>query len=267
MQSSPSGVSVDRTYANRSRLLRTVARASQVLSALSFAAIIASCSSPSFRGKSVSALGEVIEEKAIQEKAIQGKSAASRSVAMQPKSRLQAQRSTGASVVRQPAPDCELAGLEPDTVDMDLWARLKLDYKRHCYEQAVRRRPRLLDVAQPPPQVDVTTSGDNTRGKPVPSAVTPAATSSVAERAKFYRESAIAAYRDGDFVKAFIDFDLAIWLDPNFEDAYINRGIILYRMHEFNLAFDDIVHALRIESSHQIEHPPLPKASPLLIKN
>jgi hypothetical protein len=67
--------------------------------------------------------------------------------------------------------------------------------------------------------------------------------------------------------KALIDFDLAIWLDPNFEDAYINRGIILYRMREFDFAFDDVVRALHIESSHRIEQPPLPKPSPLLNKD
>jgi tetratricopeptide (TPR) repeat protein len=202
-----------------------VARGLRALSALSFAAIIASCSYPSYQSKSVSA---------------------------HPKSRLQAHRSTVVSVVRQPAPDCELAGLEPDTVDMDLWARLKLDFKRHCDEQALRRRPRLLGVTQPPPPVDVTGS---TVDQPVPSAVTPAPASSVAETAKSYHERAIAEYRNGDFVEALIDCDLAIRRDPNFEDAYINRGIILYRLHQLNPAFDDVAHALRIERSHRIEHP------------
>jgi hypothetical protein len=206
---------------------------------------MASCSSPSFHGKSVPAPAEVIEEKAIL-----GKSAANRGVSTHPKSRLQAHRPTGVSLVPSPAPDCELAGLESDTIDMDLWARLKLDYKRHCYEQAG------LDVALPP----VPTS---TRRKLVPRAVTPAANDSVAET-RSYCEKAIAEYRDGDLVMALIDFDFVIWLDPNFEDAYINRGIILYRMDKLDLAFDDVVHALRIESSHRIEHPPLPKPSPLL---
>ena len=52
------------------------------------------------------------------------------------------------TLVRPPsAPDCELAGPEPDTVDADLWARLKLDYERHCYKQAemlARKRLRQL---------------------------------------------------------------------------------------------------------------------------
>jgi hypothetical protein len=37
--------------------------------------------------------------------------------------------------------------MEPDTVDADLWARLKLDYERHCYQQAemlVRKRLQRL---------------------------------------------------------------------------------------------------------------------------
>jgi hypothetical protein len=46
-----------------------------------------------------------------------------------------APESVGESV-HEPPPDCEFKGPEPDTVDADQWARLKLDYERHCYEQA-----------------------------------------------------------------------------------------------------------------------------------
>ena len=199
--------------------------------------------------------------------------------------------------MRQPAPECELAGLEPDTVDAGLWARLKLDYERHCYKQAdalVRRRLREPGAVQPAPIIEATTSGDGTRDKlegaealkpsEVPSTVSGAAvedaapakpklTNTVAEPsgppldAKSYRERAIAAYHNGDLPLALIDFDLAIRLDPNFEDAYINRGIILYRMREPNLAFDDVAKAMRIENSRRNATPPLPKASPLLNKN
>lgn len=48
------------------------------------------------------------------------------------------------------APNCELAEPEPDTVDSDLWTRLKLDYERHCYKQAeilARKRLRQLLTA------------------------------------------------------------------------------------------------------------------------
>ena len=47
-------------------------------------------------------------------------------------------------------PNCELAGPEPDTIDADVWARLKLDYERHCYKQAeilARKRLRRLLVS------------------------------------------------------------------------------------------------------------------------
>jgi hypothetical protein len=56
-------------------------------------------------------------------------------------------RSFRALVAPRPAPDCELAGPEPQTMDADLWARLKLDYEQHCYKQAemlARRQLRRL---------------------------------------------------------------------------------------------------------------------------
>jgi hypothetical protein len=50
-------------------------------------------------------------------------------------------------VHEQPPPDCEFKGSEPDTVDADQWARLKLDYERHCYEQAEEAdRKRLQEL-------------------------------------------------------------------------------------------------------------------------
>jgi hypothetical protein len=50
-------------------------------------------------------------------------------------------------VHEQPPPDCEFKGSEPDTVDADQWTRLKLDYERHCYEQAEEAdRKRLQEL-------------------------------------------------------------------------------------------------------------------------
>jgi len=289
--------SSDRTNAEGSRQLRAVAGMLLALSGLSLAAILASCSSPSTQRKSVSALGELIQKKSIQEKSIQGKFAAHRSVVAHPQSGSHAHPSTRALIVRQPTLDCELVGLQPDTVDADLWARLKVDYERHCYKQAdmlVRRRLRRLGAVRPPLQIEATTGSDSARDKlegaeaPVPSAVAPTASGVVVQDAaaapsvvaptptgtvaassppldaKFYRERAIAEYRDGDVALALVDFDLAIRLDPNFEGAYIDRGITLYRMRELNLAFDDIGHALQIKNSRRTATPPLPKASPLL---
>jgi hypothetical protein len=264
------------------------------LSGLSLAAMMANCSSPSTGGKSVSGLDGLVQQQAIQEKPLQEKFAAHGTVPAHPQSGSQAQRSTPALVMRQPTPDCELAGLKPNTIDAGLWTRLKLDYERHCYKQADAgvsgslQEPRAVQSAPP---VEATTGSDGSRDKldaPVPSVtapassavglqdsaaapnvVTPTSTGAVAASkplldAKVYRERAITAYRNGDLALALVDFDLAIRLDPNFEDAYIDRGIILYRMRERNLAFDDVAQAMHIEISHRTATPPLPKASPLL---
>jgi hypothetical protein len=50
----------------------------------------------------------------------------------------------------RPPPDCEFKGSDTDALDTDLWARLKLDYERHCYQHAetiVRDRLRQLQVS------------------------------------------------------------------------------------------------------------------------
>jgi tetratricopeptide (TPR) repeat protein len=238
------------------------------LSALAFALTIAGCSSPSTEGKSVSGLDESIHEKSL------------RSVPAHPPPERQAHPSTRALVVHRPAPQCDLAGLEADTVDADLWARLKLDFERHCYKQAVEaitggesRRNKLEDAEAPLPNaVAPTDSGIVVNdAAAAPTVLGPTSTSVSASSppldAKFYRESAIAAYRSGDFSIALVDSDLAIRLDPSFEDDYIDRGIILYRFGVLDRAFDDVTRARRIENSHRIPTPPLPKASPLSNKN
>jgi lipoprotein NlpI len=57
------------------------------------------------------------------------------------------------------------------------------------------------------------------------------------------------AYRSGDLYLALVDFDLAIDLDPSFSDAYIDRGIVLYRMGDLKRAFADIAQANRIDAT------------------
>jgi curved DNA-binding protein CbpA len=81
------------------------------------------------------------------------------------------------------------------------------------------------------------------------------------KNAEFYRQQGIASYRNGDLPMAIADFDLAIRLDPNLEDVYIDRGIVLYRLHQSDRAFADVAQAIRIENSHQ-NTPPLPRARP-----
>jgi hypothetical protein len=128
MQSSLGSISVDCMNANGSRWLRAVA--------LSLALTTAGCSSSSTQDKSDSTQGRSIQDKWTQDRSIQDKSAAYRTVPAHSQPGWQARRSYRALVARQPAPDCELAGPEPDTFDADLWARLKLDYEGNCYKQA-----------------------------------------------------------------------------------------------------------------------------------
>jgi tetratricopeptide (TPR) repeat protein len=182
------------------------------------------------------------------------------------------------------APNCELTGPEPDTIDADLWARLKLDYERHCYKQAetfVRTRLRQLlasdrcdpiasalaaNVVPVPTATPESADGvDVPTGTSTPSDVSRAGDKGVKD-AKYY-EQGVAAYHDGDVAVAIADFDLAIEADPTLRTAYINQGIAWYRMGNFNRAFADIAKVMRIENSRRIEIPPLPKTSPLSNKN
>ena len=215
--------------------------------------------------------------------AIQEMSAAYRSAHAHSQSGWQVSQSL---IARQPALDCEIAGPEPDTVDADLWAHLKLHYERDCYKQAEilihRRLERLAadttsdisehrnfrtlkllasDIADAPTASNSVAVDD---ADPTPDIVAPAVTGSVAEaisfdglafnplkNAKFYFERGIASYRDGDLPVAIVDFDLAIKFDPNLKDAYIDQAIVLYRVGNFHRAFDVIAQAVHIANSHR----------------
>ena len=54
------------------------------------------------------------------------------------------------------------------------------------------------------------------------------------------------AYRDGDLPRALADFNRAIEQDPGFAAAYIDRGIVFYRMRKFDRAFADMAQAKRL---------------------
>jgi DnaJ domain len=64
--------------------------------------------------------------------------------------------------------------------------------------------------------------------------------------AKTLRERRIYAYRGGDLSAALAHFNLAIAQDPGFAAAYIDRGIVFYRMRNFERAFADMAHAKRL---------------------
>jgi len=75
----------------------------------------------------------------------------------------------------------------------------------------------------------------------------PAISEAGVKDAKYYRQRGILAYRSEDLPLALIDFDLAIKLDPNFSDAYIDRAIVFRRLGDLKRAFADVAQAKRID--------------------
>lgn len=65
--------------------------------------------------------------------------------------------------------------------------------------------------------------------------------------ASYYRRRGVLAYRDGDLPLALTDFDVAISLDPNVSDTYIDRAIVFRRMGDMKRALADVAEAKRID--------------------
>lgn len=65
--------------------------------------------------------------------------------------------------------------------------------------------------------------------------------------ANYYRQRGVLAYRNGDLPLALVDFDVAISLDPNVPDAYIDRAIVFRRMGDTKRALADVAEAKRID--------------------
>jgi curved DNA-binding protein CbpA len=78
--------------------------------------------------------------------------------------------------------------------------------------------------------------------------------------ARYYRERGVAAYRKGNFYLALVNFNLAIDLDPDFAEAYVDRGIVLHRMGDRKRAFADIDQANRIDAARPKTMPPTASA-------
>ena len=71
--------------------------------------------------------------------------------------------------------------------------------------------------------------------------------------AKYYRHRGQVAYRIGDLALALVDFDMAIDIDPDFSDAYIDRAIVFHRMGNLKHAFADITQARRIDDLKRVK--------------
>ena len=71
-------------------------------------------------------------------------------------------------------------------------------------------------------------------------------------KAKSYWAQGVSAYRSGDLNGALADFNQAIQSDPKFAPAYIDRGILFYRLHKSAHAFADISHAKRLERASRL---------------
>jgi hypothetical protein len=133
-----------RQNASAARQLHPVAQTLLALAAASLVLTIAACSSNSTQNRSAST-------QASNQASTQTSTQAYRMAAVHPRPGRRARHRSDRTVVMDetvhqsvhesvheppPPPNCEFKGPEPETVDADQWARLKLDYERHCYEQA-----------------------------------------------------------------------------------------------------------------------------------
>jgi len=80
--------------------------------------------------------------------------------------------------------------------------------------------------------------------------------------AKFYHARGVSAYRSGDLYLALVEFDLAISLDPDASEAYIDRAIVYHRMGDLKHAFADVSKARRIDRAKQSKSSPATASAP-----
>ena len=156
-----------RQNASAAKQLYPIAQTLMALAAASLVLTIAACSSNSAQERSASnqpSNRAWTQARLIRERSSQERSATHRTAAVHPRPGRQTRRADRTLVAHeaihesdhesihepvheQPPPDCVFKGSEPDTVDADQWARLKLDYERHCYEQAEEAdRKRLQEL-------------------------------------------------------------------------------------------------------------------------
>jgi tetratricopeptide (TPR) repeat protein len=81
--------------------------------------------------------------------------------------------------------------------------------------------------------------------------------------ARSHHDRGMASFQKGDFTAALADLDAAIQLDPRYQEAYIDRGIVFYRMRKFDRAFADVAAAKRIEKTNRNVLDAMAKRQPL----
>ncbi|MGE0287780.1 MAG: DnaJ domain-containing protein [Bradyrhizobium sp.] len=119
------------------------------------------------------------------------------------------------------------------------------------------QRDDVATVADPDPSITPAAAAEPeaiapAAGVPAPedaSTTGSTATSPTVKDAGYYRERGIAAYRRGDLEVALVDFDLAISIDPDVVENYVDRSIVFYRLGDRKRAFADIAEAKSIEDA------------------
>ncbi|MGY3450281.1 DnaJ domain-containing protein [Bradyrhizobium sp. USDA 4353] len=81
--------------------------------------------------------------------------------------------------------------------------------------------------------------------------------------ARALHDRGMASFQKGDLAAALTDLDAAIQLDPRYQEAYIDRGIVFYRMRKFDRAFADVAAAKRIDKTNRAVLDAMAKRQPL----
>ena len=65
--------------------------------------------------------------------------------------------------------------------------------------------------------------------------------------AEYYFIQGNKKYEQGLYKSAILDYDTAIWLKPDYIDAYIGRGIAKYELDQYDAAFDDLYTVIELK--------------------
>ncbi len=114
-------------------------------------------------------------------------------------------------------------------------------------EATPEERESVVAVVKEPDTTGAIAAAVNAVNPPLAVITLPAPPSVLATaNAKTLRERGMFAYRGGDLSGALAHFNLAIAQDPGFAAAYIDRGIVFYRMRNYDRAFADMAQAKRL---------------------